>query len=145
MVKENAEIVEQLRSIKKWVAVGAIGFVIAGIGITLFSASMVQLVSVFEEENSGKECETENCKFSWDSANELFEQGKTNELLKFVKKRLKTHPNDPTAHWFKAKVHYLNKEWSLAIESIEETETFAPSWRSEYTIPLTEKINELRK
>ena len=144
MSPENIEIANQLKSIKRWIAVGAIGFLLIGVGVALFSVSMSQMVSEFEDEYSEESCEKEE-ELTWDNASDLFEQGKTEELMRLVDNRLVTHPNDPTAHWFKSKVYYLNKEWSLALESIEKTEVLAPNWRQEYTKPLREKIEELRK
>ncbi len=145
MSKENTEITKQLKSIKNWVAAGAIGFLLIGVGVTIFSVSMIQMASTFEDQYSEEECEKENSELSWENASELFEQGELKKLMSLVDERFKTHPNDPTAHWFKAKVYYLNQEWELALESIEKTELLAPSWRQEYTIPLKEKINELNK
>ncbi len=145
MSESNIEIINQLRSIKKWIAVGAFGFLLIGVGVCLFSVTMFQMASTFEEEFSEEKFESESDEFSWESASDLFERNKTGELVVLVNERLITHPNDPTAYWFKAKIHYLNKEWKLAIESIEKTELFAPNWRKEYTQPLRQNIEELRK
>ncbi len=144
MTEENSEIAIQLKGIKKWVAVGAIGFMLIGVGVTIFSVSMMQMASVFEDDAwLNAEAEEESVELTWDGATELFEQGKDEELLSMINERLKSHPNDPSAHWFRAKVYYLNKEWAKALESVERTEMLSPNWKEEYTQPLREKIGEL--
>lgn len=145
MNQDNAQIVAQLISIKRWVAVGAIGFLLIGISVLVFSVSVIQMSSLLDDEYSERPAEKDNTILSWESASELFDQGKTQELMSLVEKRLATHPNDSTAYWFKAKVHYLNHEWDLALANLEKAEVLAPSWRKEYTGPLREKIIELRK
>ncbi len=145
MSEENSEIINQLRSIKRWVAVGAVGFLLIGLGIVIFSASMVKMVSGFESEYSEEEATNDSSKSLWDEGSELFEQGKVDELLRRVDERLNTHPNDATAYWFKAKAYYLKREWALALENIEKTELYAPNWKEEYTGPMRDKIKELKQ
>ena len=145
MNDSNIEIINQLKCIKKWIAVASLGFLLIGVGVSLFSVMMIQLVSTFEEEFSEIMPENENDEFSWESASKLFQQNKTEELAIQIEERLVTHPNDPTAFWFMARIHSLNREWDLAIEGIEKTELLAPNWRNEYTQPLRQSIENLRK
>jgi len=50
MSQENTEVVKQLKNIKMWIATGAIGFLLIGINVTIFSVSMTQMTSIFDQE-----------------------------------------------------------------------------------------------
>ncbi len=60
MNKENTEIIKQLKSIRNWVAVGAIGFLLIGISTMIFSISISQMLPTFEDLSSKSEYEEEN-------------------------------------------------------------------------------------
>jgi hypothetical protein len=144
MNQDNTEIVKQLKAIKLWVALGAIGFLLIGSGVVSFSASMMELSSEFEKQYPDKDNKNDSS-ISWDRGTELFEQAKIDDLLKLTEERLKTHPNDGTAHWFKAKVHFMRKEWNLSLASLEQAEICLPNLKTEYTGPLRDKIKEMRQ
>jgi tetratricopeptide (TPR) repeat protein len=145
MNNENNEVTKQLKSIKKWIMTGALGFLLIGLGVVIFSVSMVQMIDVMENEFTEEEYGKGNAKFSRDHVSELIKQGKLDEALSLINERLETHPNDANAHWLKARSHYLKKEWNLALKHIEKTEFIAPSWEEEYTAPLKKKIEKLTK
>lgn len=145
MNNENNEVTNQLKSIKKWIIAGASGFLLIGLGVVIFSISMAQMMATFENEFTGEKCDKESSGFSRDSVSALIEQGKLDDALSIINKRLETHPNDANAHWLKAKSHYFKKEWNVALEHIEKTEFIAPSWKENYTEPLKKKIEELTK
>ncbi len=139
----NDEIAAQLKSIKKWVIAGAIGFLLVGLSAVIFSVSIVQMATNFENEYSTDECGSDDSVFSRNGVSELIKQGKLEDAVVLINKRLKTHPNDAYAHWFKARVHVLKKEWKMAQEHVEKMEIIAPSWEKKYIEPLRKKINEL--
>lgn len=145
MNNENSDVTKQLKSIKRWIIVGALGFLLIGLGVVIFSVSMVQMAATFEEDYAEDVCSKENTGFSRDNVSELIKQGKLEEALNIINKRLETHPNDANAHWLKARSHYLKKEWDIALEHIEKTEFIAPSWKEDYTDPLKKKIEEMKK
>ncbi len=140
MNTEDNEIKEQLRSIKKWIVAGAIGFLLIGLGVVIFSVSMLQMTSNFENGCSDGIFCSDASKFSRANVSRLIQQGKIDEAFKIISDRLETHPNDPTAHWLKARVHMIQEEWQVALKHVEKAELLAPSWEDEYTGPMRKKI-----
>lgn len=145
MNTEDSEVIAQLKSIKRWVMLGALGFMFIGVGIIIFSISTAQMTSSFEKEYSEEECADKKLEFSRDDIYNMLQQGNINEAIEKIDSRLKTHPNDPSANWLKARSHYLNREWDLALEYLEKTEFYSPAWKEKFTVPLREQIEEHRK
>ncbi len=139
----NSEIVTKLKSIKKWVIAGAIGFLLIGLSAAAFTAAMVQMTANFENSYSSSECSDNDPDFSHDKISGLIKQNKLDDALALLNQRLKTHPNDPYAHWYKARIHVLTEEFDLAQEHIEKMEVLAPSWEKGYIAPLRRKIRKL--
>jgi len=135
MNQDNNEVLKLLKSIKIWISVGSIGFLLIGVSTIIFTISMIQVTTSFENDSTD----------IWDKASELYEQGKEKELLQLTNKRFETHPNDASIYWYRAKVYYIRKNWALALENIEKAEFYSPSWKKEYTVPLKKQIQELSK
>lgn len=145
MNTESTDVVKQIKSLKIWVALGAIGFLLIGVAAITFSVAMTYMSEYMVNETSNDDCDEESKSLTWDNGNELFEKGQLQELLKLSEERLKTHPYDANAYWFKAKVYYIEGKWELAKDNIKQTERIAPNWRKEYTGPLLENIEALMK
>jgi len=75
MNKENTEIIKQLKSIRNWVAVGAIGSLLIGISAMIFSISISQILPTFEDLSSESEYEEENSEEEYKKENSE-EEGK---------------------------------------------------------------------
>ncbi len=135
-VKEKylESIQKQLSGIKRWVAVGAIGFLMIGIATLILSISAISIMEMAENE-----MEQEESSFG-DEASDFFERQKKDELLDFVNKRLKTHPNDANVYWYRAKYHILDENWEAALADVKRTQFLAPNWQAEYTKPMSQEL-----
>ena len=143
MGNENTEVSAQLKSMKKWIILGSISFLLIGISAIIFSVSIYTTMASMENEQSN--CGKESTGFSHDKVTSLLNQGETKEALLIINKRLETHPNDSYALWFKAKAYYLKQDWEKALELIDKTEFLAPSWKEEFTEPLRQQINKFKQ
>ena len=78
---------DELKSIKRWIAFGAIGFFLIGVGIVVFSISMYSMTK-FAEEYGYKN--TEPCKQSFtDKVSCVFEKGEYDKVLTLAEEREK--------------------------------------------------------
>ena len=145
MNTEDNEIIEQLRSIKKWIFAGAIGFLLIALGVVIFSVSMFQMIANSDSEYSDGIFGHDTSKFSRANISRLIQKGKIDDAFILIFDRLETHPNDPMAHWLKARVHMIKGEWQVALKHVEKAELLAPSWEEEYTGPMRKKIEEAIK
>ena len=75
------------------------------------------------------------------AANNMFERGQYAELIDYCNYRIKERPNDGTAHWFRGKAYYQQKEYDLALESFNKVIEIFPSWEKDWAGPYIEKIN----
>jgi hypothetical protein len=142
MTNKDDVIAAQLHSIKKWVVLGAISFLLIGLSAVVFTASMVNVSINFGAERSSEERYSDPPLFSNEMVSELINRGKLNDALVLIINRLQTHPNDPYAHWYKSRIHVLKREWWLAQQHVEKMEILAPSWKRKYIAPLRKKIND---
>lgn len=138
----DEEVIAQLKSIKKWVIAGAIGFLLIGLSALIFTISIVQMTANIQNMYASGECGDADPAFSHNVVSELIKQGKLDDAVALIDARLSTHPNDAYAHWYKARILVLKKEWKTANEHIEKLEIIAPSWEEEYIEPLRKKIRE---
>lgn len=134
------EVLIQLRAIKRWIAVGSLGFLLIGGAVLVFSISLVSLMHTTADEISKSAAGTgENDDFD-DQASSLFEQGKVDALMKLVTERVKEFPNDADVYWYRARAHQLSHNWPDALTDLRQAAFLAPSWKAEYTDPLMEEI-----
>jgi len=78
-------------------------------------------------------------------ANSMFERGQYSELLEYCNNRIQERPNDGTAHWFRGKAFYQQKEYDLALESFNRVIEILPSWEKDWAGPYIERINNHKK
>jgi tetratricopeptide (TPR) repeat protein len=135
---DNNGVQIELRAIKRWIAVGSVGFLLIGGAALAFSISIVSLMHTMGDEIS-KTGVDDSEEFP-DQATTLFEQGKTDELMNLVEERLKEYPNDADAYWYRAKAHLLRQNWPNALADLHQTAFLAPNWKHEYTDPLIEEV-----
>jgi hypothetical protein len=75
-----------------------------------------------------------------DEANELLEKGDIAAVKAMARGKLKDRPNHADAHWYLAKAHYLDKEWSAALAEFEITRKLIPYWDTDYIRPYMAEI-----
>ena len=141
MEVNSNEVLIQLRAIKRWIAVGSLGFLLIGGAALVFSISILSLMHSMEDEISKAGAGVGDSDDFDDQASSLFEQGKIDELMNLVKERLKEFPNDADAYWFRARAHQLSQNWPDALTDLRQTAFLAPNWKADYTDPLIEEIN----
>lgn len=127
---ENSEsTVNQLKIIKWLVMFIAASVLIAAGSIAYFSVLAANLA---ESSLTNSPCGEEN--FS-DKVSNLVDEGKTEEAIKLADDRIKSHPNDEDAYWYRGVAFYLQKKWQPAIEDFNKVEELAPSWKEQYVEP----------
>jgi|TARA_B110000196_G_C21144824_1_gene665966 hypothetical protein len=140
---ESTDIKRELKGLKRWVIVGAFGFLLIGLSAGISTYLFFNWVQVMESHNLS--CEKKELKFPSEYVKDLVDRNEIDEALILINLRLETHPNDASAHWLKARSHQIKEEWVLAIKHLDRVEMLNPGWKSEYIEPLREKINELSK
>jgi hypothetical protein len=143
MKLESADIKKELKSLKRWVAVGAFGFLLIGVCASITTYLFYQSAQVLK--GNSLSCEKNEFKFPTKYVSDLVDRNKIDDALTLIDLRLKTHPNDAQAHWLKARSHQMKEEWLLAIKHLDRTEILKPRWKLEYIDPLRTKIDELSK
>jgi tetratricopeptide (TPR) repeat protein len=73
-------------------------------------------------------------------AEDLFQQGKLDELRTVIDQRAKAHPNDADVYWYRGRMAVEEGNWEEALRDLEQAERLAPNWKQEYTGPLLEKV-----
>lgn len=136
MRNDDNQILVQLRAIKHWIAVGAIGFLLIGGAAFVLALAMYSFSGAMESEMS-KLDDPENFR---DKASTLFEQDKPDELLKLANDHMQAFPNDADAYWYRARGYLLKKEWAKALTDLNQTALLAPNWKAEYTDPLIAEV-----
>lgn len=136
MKSDDNQILIQLRAIKRWIAVGAIGFLFIGGAAFVLALALYSFSGTMEHEIS-KLNDPEDFR---DKATTLFEQGKSDELLKLANEHMQEFPNDSDAYWYRARAYLLKKEWAKALTDLNQTAFLAPNWKAEYTDPLIAEV-----
>ena len=136
MKSDDDRILAQLRAIKRWIAVGAMGFLLIGGAAFVFALTMYSLTGTMEQEFS-KLDDPEDFR---DQASALFEQGKPDELLKLANEHMQEFPNDADAYWYRARAYLIQKDWAKALADLNQTAFLAPNWKAEYTDPLIAEV-----
>ncbi len=116
---------KELQSIKRWIAFGAMGFFLIGLGIAFGSYSMylaVEVTQSYQEENPSP------CAQSYeDKAMCAFEKGNLEDVFRLSKEREVTHPYDANVFWYRAKANVQLKNYDSAKEDLEKVIELAPS------------------
>lgn len=126
----------QLRELKriKWL------LVLIACGVLLLPASLTYLgwevASMIVQERTVEDSED-----SLETiAEDLFQQGKLDELRTVIDQRAKDHPNDADVYWYRGRMAVEEGNWEEALRDLEQAERLAPNWKQEYTGPLLEKV-----
>ncbi len=134
---------QELKSIKRWIAFGAIGFFLIGVGIAFASYSMYLAVKITQSYQGES---VSPCAESYeDRVICAFEKGNFEDVFTLSKEREITHPYDANVFWYRAKANVQLKNYDLAKENLEKVSEIAPSWKYEYVEPLIESINKSQK
>jgi len=128
---------QELKSIKRWIAFGAVGFFLIGVGVVIAAASMYSAMELAQSYESKPACA-----HSYDDkASCAFKKGKLEEVLSLSDERAETHPNDVDIFWNRAKVYIQQEKYDQAEISLNKVIVLAPSWKLEYVDPLMAVIN----
>jgi hypothetical protein len=130
---ETEDMVRQLKLLKVWVAIGAIGFLLIGAAAFAFGVAAVLLATVAE-----KELEKES-DFA-DRANEYFEKGQLEELERLISGRNTAYPNDGNVAWYRARLYAIRGDWKHALSNLDQTALLAPNWVDDYVDPLRKEV-----
>jgi len=128
---------KELKSIKRWIAFGATGFFLIGVGVVIASASLYSAMELAQSYENKSEC----MESYDDKADCAFNKGELEEVLSLSNERIKTHPNDVDVFWNRAKVYIQQKKYVQAEASLNKVIELAPSWKLEYVDPLMAIIN----
>ena len=128
---------KELKSIKRWIAFGAIGFFLIGVGFVVVAASMYSAMELAQSYEDKPEC----MQSYDDKADCAFKKGKLKEVLSLSDERAKTYPNDADIYWNRAKVYIQQGKYDLAEANLNKVIELAPSWKLEYVDPLMDIIN----
>ncbi|MES2820973.1 MAG: hypothetical protein V4812_18515 [Pseudomonadota bacterium] len=135
----DTETTKQLKHIKWFIAIGAIGFLLAGLGVASVAAISAAAMSGLEDDFSQiSSCEDEE-DFEGE-AEKLFERGAIEDLLALIDQRRSEYPNDANVYWYTARIHSVRGEWDAAITALDQTLLLSPSWGEEYVQPLRAEI-----
>ena len=78
-----------------------------------------------------------------DKAEELFDKGKFNDIVKLCETKLTKKPNHLNSIWWLAKAKYNLKEYEVSQRLFASLLEKEPNWKTEYITPYLEKLNEL--
>lgn len=127
-MESSASILKQLTIIKWFVALITIGVLTAAGAVGYFSYLFFEMAG----SSLNTSCDDENFR---DKVSSLVDEGKLDEVVKLSDERIKTHPNDEDAYWYRGVSYYLQEKWQLAIDDFNKVEVLAPSWKTQYVEP----------
>ena len=131
----NEQITTELRSAKRWIAVGALALLASTISMVGISVWSYSAVNEYEENT----CEQP----PWDDqAYDAIDEANYEKSLSLANERLETHPNDADAFYIKAQIAFYQGDSDQAKKYLLHTKALAPSWTEEYINPLMEAIEE---
>ena len=126
-----------LKSIRNWIVIGSVGFLLIGVSALILSISVAQVSNYIDEEESTNVADND---IDWKYLAELYNKNELDGLIGEANKRLEEYPNDATVLWFLAKAYNLKGQANKSLEYLSKVEVHAPAWRSEYVQPLRESI-----
>ena len=125
----SASTLKQLKIIKWFVALITIGVLTAAGAVGYFSYLFFEMAQSSLTNNS---CNDDSFR---DKVSSLVDEGKLDEVVKLSNERIKTHPNDENAYWYRGISYYLQEKWQPAIDDFNKVEVLAPSWKTQYVEP----------
>ena len=128
-MEDSASMLKQLKIIKWFVALITIGVLTAASAVGYFSYLFFEMA---ESSLTNNACEEESFR---DKVSSLVDKDKLEEAIKLSNERIKTHPNDEDAYWYRGVSYYLQEKWPLAIADFNKVEILAPRWKAQYVEP----------
>ena len=128
-MEDSASMLKLLKIIKWFVALITIGVLTAAGAVGYFSYLFFEMA---ESSLTNNACEEESFR---DKVSSLVDKDKLEEAIKLSNERIKTHPNDEDAYWYRGVSYYLQEKWPLAIADFNKVEILAPSWKAQYVEP----------
>lgn len=127
----------ELKKLRFWLALGAIGLLLTGVGMI---GSMFAYDKLFElaEEAESKDSEQE-LDFE-DEAAELYDENRLSELWDLIEERVKKRPNDADVYWWRAKYYMTSGEYEQALNDLETTQLHSPGWNEKHIEPFRQAI-----
>lgn len=133
------EIIKELKSIKKFLAIGAISVLIIAVSSVLQSYNTISTCS--SRKTIGGYAGFKGREFQ-NRANEMLISGRYSELIHLAETRKMTHPNDAYIYYYLGRTYQNMGDHQKAIENFEKAKTIAPVWDEEWLSPLLEKSRE---
>lgn len=128
-MEDSASMLKQLKIIKWFLGLIMMGVLTAAGTVAYFSYVFFEMAGSSLTENG---CEEESFR---DKVSSLVDKGKLEEAVNLTHERIKTHPNDEDAYWYRGVSYYLQGKWQLAVADFNKVETLAPSWKAQYVEP----------
>ncbi len=113
----------------KWLAVATFAVFLL-CGAAFVTGAILIGVAVYQEENTFAK-----------TAEALFDSGKFDQLQTVATARLIHYPIDVHAFYYKAKVHFHDKQWAEALALFEQTKRLEPAW-SDIVQPYLDQARE---
>jgi len=127
----SSSILTQLKIIKWLVLFVFLCILATASSITFFSITAAHLAETTLADSPAS-CTKESFR---DQISNLLDEGKLEETIISASKRIKTHPYDENAYWYRGLSFYLQKKWQPAIDDFNKVEELAPSWKDRYVEP----------
>lgn len=128
-METSESVLKQLKIIKWLVVLISACILAAASGVAYFS---YKATSLAEDTLASSSCNEDNFR---DKVSSLVDEGKLDDAISLANERMKSHPNDEDAYWYRGMAFYLQKKWQLAIEDFNKVEELAPSWKEQYVEP----------
>ena len=138
-INMEQEIVKQLSSIKRWIAIAVIMLLIALVSIVSLSIWTVVALNDTVDEFSEDFDEDGSWK---DLAYDAIDEANYKIAIELAENRINTHPNDSDAFYIKAQVAFYLGNLEEAKKLLLHTKALAPSWDAKYIKPLQEAIEQ---
>jgi cytochrome c-type biogenesis protein CcmH/NrfG len=113
----------------RFLVLGLLAIVVAG--VTLF-VQMRQRSKPQIDPNSA-ESFREHCQH-------LLETNKLDELIAYVRVRIRQRPNHTYAHWYLGRALYLQRNWTEALRAFNEVARLDPTWIEDSVTPYMRAI-----
>lgn len=128
------EVVQELRKIKVFTGMAGIALVLMLISTILSTILSIGALALIMP-NALKTIEKADRSSFSNQTRELIKQDKLDEALAKIADRKTSHPNDPYAHYYEAKIDIMQGRPKKALIGLEELRVIAPGWEEEYIAP----------
>jgi len=114
-------------------AVAILGFIV---GIFLVAV----YITAFVKGGKGMPAIPDPLKFDSKKANELYESGKTSQLIDYASTCITKYPNDIEARWYLGLAYFYARDFHSALEQFNEVIRINPGWKEDPVGPYLEEI-----